>query len=55
MVTNNTIHPFQKVFLNFSLIFLGIAANTMFFNLMVTFMLGTVVLGSLNSQNENFP
>ena len=54
MVTNNTIHPFQKVFLNFSLIFLGIAANTMFFNLMVT-LLGTVVLGSLNSQNKNLP
>ncbi len=44
----------QKVFINIGLILLGISANTTFFILMVTFLLGTVILGFLSSQPERF-
>ncbi|MEL4897116.1 hypothetical protein [Crocosphaera sp. Alani8] len=54
MDKNDSIKPFQKVVLSFSLILLGIAANTTFFSLIVTFLLGTVTLGLLNSQEERF-
>ena len=54
MSTNNTVHPFQKVFVNFSLILLGISANTAFFSFMVTLLLGSVFLGYLNSKQEKF-
>ena len=54
MNKNQSIHPFQKVFVNISLIILGISANTTFFSLIVTFILGTAILGLLNSQREKF-
>lgn len=40
----------HKIFLNTSLIMLGICANGTFFSLMVTLLLGTVVLGYLRNQ-----
>ncbi len=55
MNKNQSIHPLQKVFVNFSLILLGISANTTFFVLMITFLLGTVILGFLSSQQPKFP
>ncbi len=54
MDKNQTIQPFHKVFVNISLIVLGITANTTFFSLIVTFLLGTSILGLLNSQREKF-
>ncbi len=54
MASKNTVHPFQKVLVNFSLILLGISANTAFFSFMVTLLLGSLFLGCLNSQKEKF-
>ncbi|WP_107670630.1 hypothetical protein [Cyanothece sp. BG0011] len=54
MNNKNSIHPTQKIFVNISLICLGISANATFFSLMVTFLLGTVVLGWLSSQKDKF-
>lgn len=54
MDKNQSIQPFQKVFVKISLIILGITANTTFFSLIVTFLLGTTLLGLLNSQREKF-
>ncbi len=54
MDKNQSIQPFQKVFVNISLIILGIAANTTFFSLIVIFLLGTSILGLLNSQQQKF-
>ena len=54
MATKNTVHPFQKVFVNFSFILLGISANTAFFSFMVTLLLGSLFIGYLNSQKEKF-
>ncbi len=54
MNNNKSIHPIQKVFVNLSLILLGISANTIFFSLMVIFLLGTVILGFLSSQQHKF-
>ncbi|MDJ0846252.1 hypothetical protein [Crocosphaera sp.] len=54
MNNKQKIHPVQKIFVNFSLILLGISANATFFSLMVTFLLGTVILGFLSSQQDKF-
>ncbi|MGK7958021.1 MAG: hypothetical protein AB4063_22610 [Crocosphaera sp.] len=54
MNNHKSIHPIQKIFVNLSLILLGISANTTFFSLMVTFLLGTVILGLLSSQQQKF-
>ncbi|MGB5592861.1 MAG: hypothetical protein WBM32_05660 [Crocosphaera sp.] len=55
MKDNTTINLAQKIFLNVSLILLGICANGTFFSAMITLLLGTVVLGYLRSQTQPFP
>ncbi|EAZ89554.1 hypothetical protein [Crocosphaera chwakensis] len=54
MNNKTSINSTQKIFVNISLICLGISANATFFSLMVTFLLGTVVLGWLGSQKDKF-
>ncbi len=44
----------QKIFMNVSLILLGICANGTFFAVMVTLLLGTVTLTWLRHQQEYF-
>ncbi|MDJ0600299.1 MAG: hypothetical protein QNJ37_15840 [Crocosphaera sp.] len=54
MNNKTNINPAHKIFVNTSLILLGISANATFFSLMVTFLLGTVILGWLSSQQHKF-
>ncbi len=54
MNNKTNINPTHKIFVNISLICLGISANATFFSLMVTFLLGTVILGWLSSQKDKF-
>ncbi|ACB53812.1 hypothetical protein cce_4464 [Crocosphaera subtropica ATCC 51142] len=54
MNNKTSINLTQKIFVNISLILLGISANATFFSLMVTFLLGTVILSWLHDQKDKF-
>ena len=54
MKTQTSINPSQKIFMNISLILLGICANGTFFAVMVTLLLGTITLTWLRVQQEHF-
>ena len=54
MDNHTGINPHQKIFMNISLILLGIFANGTFFAVMIILLLGTVTLTWLRHQPEHF-